>query len=228
MIFVPSGRLTVADTGISGHSLLLRAKVPQKRRSSMRSRVSCWITPRGVLNAESGAVFRARLAEDGDAAYERLCHRMGMENKEFRASLSRNPTAASATCTCCPSCIKREAHKSVYLIDEPSKTSTRSSRRCRIRLFLDASGPDEKRQLILRRMNSPPVDLLRRDEIWLVERTRSIGHAHEAHGLPQVRHLIGQRPAAASSHLAAFRVCRRRWRAERCRRNLRAGSGALS
>ena len=126
------------------------------------------------LNAESGAVFRARLAEDGDVVYERLVTVHGDGNKEFRLPLEQESDGSIRYLHLLPILYwAGGAHKSgVYLIDELEDSLHPKLTEELIRLFLDASGPDERRQLIFttHELHLLRADLLRRDEIWLVEK----------------------------------------------------------
>ena len=97
--------LTVADTGISDICFIEvpRAKVPAEEK--ILDEVEGQLldnTSEAYLNAESGAVFRARLAEDEHVVYERLVTVHGMETRGFGCPSSRNPTVASVISTCCP------------------------------------------------------------------------------------------------------------------------------
>ena len=169
--------LTVADTGISDICFIEvpRAKVPAEEK--ILDEVEGQLldnTSEAYLNAESGAVFRARLAEDEHVAYERLVTVHGDGNKGFRLSLEQESDGSIRYLNLLPILYwagKRQ-HSGVYLIDELEDSLHPKLTEELIRLFLDASGPDERRQLIFttHELHLLRVDLLRRDEIWLVEK----------------------------------------------------------
>ena len=169
--------LTVADTGISDICFIEvpRAKVPAEEK--ILDEVEGQLldnTSEAYLNAESGAVFRARLAEDEHVVYERLVTVHGDGNKGFRLSLEQESDGSIRYLNLLPILYwagKRQ-HSGVYLIDELEDSLHPKLTEGLIRLFLDASGPDERRQLIFttHELHLLRVDLLRRDEIWLVEK----------------------------------------------------------
>ena len=169
--------LTVADTGISDICFIEvpRAKVPAEEK--ILDEVEGQLldnTSEAYLNAESGAVFRARLAEDEHVVYERLVTVHGDGNKGFRLSLEQESDGSIRYLNLLPILYwagKRQ-HSGVYLIDELEDSLHPKLTEELIRLFLDASGPDERRQLIFttHELHLLRVDLLRRDEIWLVEK----------------------------------------------------------
>ena len=98
---LPSGRgLTVADTGISGicYTSVPRDKVPAQDK--VLEEIEDQLTDKtseAYLAAESGAVFRARLGDDGDVVYERLVTSIRTVLTSFVFLSSRNPTGASVT-----------------------------------------------------------------------------------------------------------------------------------
>ena len=169
--------LTVADTGISDICFIEvpRAKVPAEEK--ILDEVEGQLldnTSEAYLNAESGAVFRARLAEDEHVVYERLVTVHGDGNKGFRLSLEQESDGSIRYLNLLPILYwagKRQ-HSGVYLIDELEDSLHPKLTEELIRLFLDASGPDEQRQLIFttHELHLLRVDLLRRDEIWMVEK----------------------------------------------------------
>lgn len=169
--------LTVADTGISDICFIEvpRAKVPAEEK--ILDEVEGQLldnTSEAYLNAESGAVFRARLAEDEHVVYERLVTVHGDGNKGFRLPLKQESDGSIRYLNLLPILYwagKRQ-HSGVYLIDELEDSLHPKLTEELIRLFLDASGPDEQRQLIFttHELHLLRVDLLRRDEIWLVEK----------------------------------------------------------
>ena len=169
--------LTVADTGISDICFIEvpRAKVPAEEK--ILDEVEGQLldnTSEAYLNAESGAVFRARLAEDEHVVYERLVTVHGDGNKGFRLSLEQESDGSIRYLNLLPILYwagKRQ-HSGVYLIDELEDSLHPKLTEELIRLFLDAAGPDERRQLIFttHELHLLRVDLLRRDEIWLVEK----------------------------------------------------------
>ena len=169
--------LTVADTGISDicFTAVPRAKVPAEEK--ILDEVEGQLldnTSEAYLNAESGAVFRARLAEDGDVVYERLVTVHGDGNKEFRLPLEQESDGSIRYLHLLPILYwaGTKQRSGVYLIDELEDSLHPKLTEELIRLFLDASGPDEQRQLIFttHELHLLRVDLLRRDEIWLVEK----------------------------------------------------------
>lgn len=169
--------LTVADTGISGicYTSVPRDKVPAQDK--VLEEIEDQLTDKtseAYLTAESGAVFRARLGDDGDVVYERLVtvHKDGAH--EFRLPLEQESDGSIRYLNLLPILYwagKRQ-HSGVYLIDELEDSLHPKLTEELIRLFLDASGPDEQRQLIFttHELHLLRVDLLRRDEIWLVEK----------------------------------------------------------
>mgnify|MGYP003082882124 FL=1 len=169
--------LTVADTGISGicYTSVPRDKVPAQDK--VLEEIEDQLTDKtseAYLTAESGAVFRARLGDDGDVVYERLVtvHKDGPH--EFRLPLEQESDGSIRYLNLLPILYwagKRQ-HSGVYLIDELEDSLHPKLTEELIRLFLDASGPDEQRQLIFttHELHLLRVDLLRRDEIWLVEK----------------------------------------------------------
>ena len=168
--------LTAADTGISDICFIEvpRAKVPAEEK--ILDEVEGQLldnTSEAYLNAESGAVFRARLAEE-HVVYERLVTVHGDGNKGFRLPLEQESDGSIRYLNLLPILYwagKRQ-HSGVYLIDELEDSLHPKLTEELIRLFLDASGPDEQRQLIFttHELHLLRVDLLRRDEIWLVEK----------------------------------------------------------
>ena len=171
--------LTVADTGISDICFIVvpRVKVPVEEK--ILDEVEGQLldnTSEAYLNAESGAVFRARRAEDGDVVYvyERLVTMHGDGNNEFWLPLEQESDGSIRYLHLLPILYwAGGAHNSgVYLIDELEDSLHPKLTEELIRLFLDASGPDEQRQLIFttHELHLLRVDLLRRDEIWLVEK----------------------------------------------------------
>ena len=169
--------MTAADTGISDICFIEvpRAKVPAEEK--ILDEVEGQLldnTSEAYLNAESGAVFRARLAEDEHVVYERLVTVHGDGNKGFRLPLEQESDGSIRYLNLLPILYwagKRQ-HSGVYLIDELEDSLHPKLTEELIRLFLDASGPDEQRQLIFttHELHLLRVDLLRRDEIWLVEK----------------------------------------------------------
>ena len=169
--------LTVADTGISGicYTSVPRDKVPAQDK--VLEEIEDQLTDKtseAYLTAESGAVFRARLGDDGDVVDERLVtvHKDGAH--EFRLPLEQESDGSIRYLNLLPILYwagKRQ-HSGVYLIDELEDSLHPKLTEELIRLFLDASGPDEQRQLIFttHELHLLRVDLLRRDEIWLVEK----------------------------------------------------------
>ena len=174
--------LTVADTGISDicFTVVPRAKVPAEEK--ILDEVEEQLldnTSEAYLNAESGAVFRARRAEDGNTedgnvVYERLVTVHGDGNNEFRLPLEQESDGSIRYLHLLPILYWAGGAQSsgVYLIDELEDSLHPKLTEELIRLFLDASGPDEQRQLIFttHELHLLRVDLLRRDEIWLVEK----------------------------------------------------------
>lgn len=174
--------LTVADTGIFDicFTVVPRAKVPAEEK--ILDEVEEQLldnTSEAYLNVESGAVFRARRAEDGNTedgnvVYERLVTVHGDGNNEFRLPLEQESDGSIRYLHLLPILYwaGRAQSSGVYLIDELEDSLHPKLTEELIRLFLDASGPDEQRQLIFttHELHLLRVDLLRRDEIWLVEK----------------------------------------------------------
>lgn len=174
--------LTVADTGISDicFTVVPRAKVPAEEK--ILDEVEEQLldnTSEAYLNAESGAVFRARRAEDGNTedgnvVYERLVTVHGDGNNEFRLPLEQESDGSIRYLNLLPILYwaGKSQHSGVYLIDELEDSLHPKLTEELLRLFLDSSGPGEKRQLIFttHELHLLRVDLLRRDEIWLVEK----------------------------------------------------------
>ena len=114
------------------------------------------------------------MAEDEHVVYERLVTVHGGGNKGFRLPLEQESDGSIRYLNLLPILYwagKRQ-HSGVYLIDELEDSLHPKLTEELIRLFLDASGPDEQRQLIFttHELHLLRVDLLRRDEIWLVEK----------------------------------------------------------
>ena len=174
--------LTVADTGISDicFTVVPRAKVPAEEK--ILDEVEDQLldnTSEAYLNAESGAVFRARRAEDGNTedgnvVYERLVTVHGDGNNEFRLPLEQESDGSIRYLNLLPILYwaGKSQHSGVYLIDELEDSLHPKLTEELLRLFLDSSGPGEKRQLIFttHELHLLRADLLRRDEIWLVEK----------------------------------------------------------
>lgn len=174
--------LTVADTGISDicFTVVPRAKVPAEEK--ILDEVEEQLldnTSEAYLNAESGAVFRARRAEDGNTedgnvVYERLVTVHGDGNNEFRLPLEQESDGSIRYLNLLPILYwaGKSQHSGVYLIDELEDSLHPKLTEELLRLFLDSSGPGEKRQLIFttHELHLLRADLLRRDEIWLVEK----------------------------------------------------------
>ena len=174
--------LTVADTGISDicFTVVPRAKVPAEEK--ILDEVEDQLldnTSEAYLNAESGAVFRARRAEDGNTedgnvVYERLVTVHGDGNNEFRLPLEQESDGSIRYLHLLPILYwaGKSQHSGVYLIDELEDSLHPKLTEELLRLFLDSSGPGEKRQLIFttHELHLLRADLLRRDEIWLVEK----------------------------------------------------------
>lgn len=174
--------LTVADTGISYicFTVVPRAKVPAEEK--ILDEVEDQLldnTSEAYLNAESGAVFRARRAEDGNTedgnvVYERLVTVHGDGNNEFRLPLEQESDGSIRYLNLLPILYwaGKSQHSGVYLIDELEDSLHPKLTEELLRLFLDSSGPGEKRQLIFttHELHLLRADLLRRDEIWLVEK----------------------------------------------------------
>ena len=169
--------LTVADTGISGicYTNVPRDKVPAQDK--VLEEIEDQLTDKtseAYLTAESGAVFRARLGDDGDVVYERLVtvHKDGA--REFRLPLEQESDGSIRYLNLLPILYwaGKSQHSGVYLIDELEDSLHPKLTEELLRLFLDSSGPGEKRQLIFttHELHLLRVDLLRRDEIWLVEK----------------------------------------------------------
>ena len=169
--------LTVADTGISGicYTSVPRDKVPAQDK--VLEEIEDQLTDKtseAYLTAESGAVFRARLGDDGDVVYERLVtvHKDGAH--EFRLPLEQESDGSIRYLNLLPILYwaGKSQHSGVYLIDELEDSLHPKLTEELLRLFLDSSGPGEKRQLIFttHELHLLRADLLRRDEIWLVEK----------------------------------------------------------
>lgn len=168
--------LTVADTGISDicFTEVPRAKVPADEGTL--GEIESQLTDSkldGYLMTDDGVAFRVRSSDDG-IVYERLVtvHKDGAD--EFRLPLEQESDGSIRYLNLLPILYwagKRQ-HSGVYLIDELEDSLHPKLTEELIRLFLDASGPDEQRQLIFttHELHLLRVDLLRRDEIWLVEK----------------------------------------------------------
>ena len=169
--------LTVADTGISDicFTVVPRAKVPAEDK--VLDEVESQLTDNRsevYLNAENGAVFRARLGAEGDVVYERFVTVHTGGGNEFRLPLEQESDGSVRYLHLLPILYwaGTKQRSGVYLIDELEDSLHPKLTEELIRLFLDASGPDEQRQLIFttHELHLLRVDLLRRDEIWLVEK----------------------------------------------------------
>ena len=169
--------LTVADTGISDicFTVVPRAKVPAEDK--VLDEVESQLTDNRsevYLNAENGAVFRARLGAEGDVVYERFVTVHAGGGNEFRLPLEQESDGSIRYLHLLPILYwaGTKQRSGVYLIDELEDSLHPKLTEELIRLFLDASGPDEQRQLIFttHELHLLRVDLLRRDEIWLVEK----------------------------------------------------------
>lgn len=108
----------------------------------------------------------------------------------------------------------KRQHSGVYLIDELEDSLHPKLTEELIRLFLDASGPDEQRQLIFttHELHLLRVDLLRRDEIWLVEKNDHRSELTRLTDFPasDIRSVATCSGCTCRVASAAFRVCRRR------------------
>ena len=169
--------LTVADTGISDicFTVVPRAKVPAEDK--VLDEVESQLTDNRsevYLNAENGAVFRARLGAEGDVVYERFVTVHTGGGNEFRLPLEQESDGSVRYLHLLPILYwaGTKQRSGVYLIDELEDSLHPKLTEELIRLFLDASGPDEQRQLIFttHELHLLRVDLLRRDEIWLGEK----------------------------------------------------------
>lgn len=130
----------------------------------------------GLLAASSrqGAFFRVRRESSGEISYERLVARHRNGDRQFELPFDHESDGTIQYLNLLPVLylVGREGSRGVFLVDELEDSLHPKLTEEFLRRFLSATGKNQRRQLIFttHELHLLRSDLLRRDEIWLVEK----------------------------------------------------------
>lgn len=169
--------LPTADTGISGVVFIPveRGKVPlsDDQRDDFEERLIDSGGERYLINGRGGA-FRVHREENGEVVYERLVTTHQDGDRRFELSLDQESDGTVRYFNLLPILYSagQQDSRGVYLIDELEDSLHPKLTEELLRRFLGATGEDQRRQLIFttHELHLLRSDMLRRDEIWLVEK----------------------------------------------------------
>ncbi len=176
--------LSTADTGICDvlFTRVGREKVPIPDEMLDQFEAQLDGGDEGFLASISseGAVFRVRREEGGGVSYERLVTKHRDGDKHFELTLDQESDGTIRYLNLLPILYwaGQQNSQGVFLIDELEDSLHPKLTEELLRRFLSATGEDQRRQLIFttHELHLLRSDMLRRDEIWLVEKR---GHNSE-------------------------------------------------
>lgn len=176
--------LSTADTGICDvlFTRVGREKVPIPDEILDQFEAQLDGGGEGFLASTSseGEVFRVRREEGGEISYERLVTKHRDGDKHFELPLDQKSDGTVRYFNLLPILYSagQQDSRGVYLIDELEDSLHPKLTEELLRRFLSATGEDQRRQLIFttHELHLLRSDMLRRDEIWLVEKR---GHNSE-------------------------------------------------
>lgn len=174
--------LSIADTGVTdiGFVKIDRAQVPavesdlEEIEKQLHARDDAAI----FIRAEGGDAFEATWEEGPGVVYQRLVTTHGaLEDDEkgcFRLPLSQESDGTSRFLNLLPifMILNAKGRRGLFLIDEFEDSLHPRLTTHLLNRFLEGTGEDQRRQLIFstHEVQLMRADLLRRDEIWLVEK----------------------------------------------------------
>lgn len=180
---VMGAELSTADTGICDvlFTRVGREKVPVP--DEVLDHIEAQLVDsahEGFLSVGEGSVVRVRRDEAGDVSYERLVTVHKDESGEFELFLEQESDGTMRYFNLLPILYwaGQQDSRGVFLIDELEDSLHPKLTEELLRRFLNATGADQRRQLIFatHELHLLRSDMLRRDEIWLVEKR---GHNSE-------------------------------------------------
>lgn len=175
--------LSTADTGICDvlFTRVGREKVPVP--DEVLDHIEAQLVDsahKGFLSVGEGSVVRVRRDEAGDVSYERLVTVHKDERGAFELFLEQESDGTMRYFNLLPILYwaGQQNSRGVFLIDELEDSLHPKLTEELLRRFLSATGEDQRRQLIFttHELHLLRSDMLRRDEIWLVEKR---GHNSE-------------------------------------------------
>ena len=175
--------LSTADTGICDvlFDPVEREKVPMpdEMLSHFESQLGDDNEAFLANNISEGAVFRMRREENGEVSYERLVTKHKDGNEQFKLPLDQESDGTIRYLNLLSILYRTEQQNNsgVYLIDELEDSLHPKLTEELLRRFLNSTGNDQRQQLIFttHEVHLLHCDMLRRDEIWLVEK-----HGHNS------------------------------------------------
>ena len=180
---VMGAELSTADTGICDvlFTRVGREKVPVP--DEVLDHIEAQLVDsahEGFLSVGEGSVVRVRRDEAGDVSYERLVTVHKDERGAFELFLEQESDGTMRYFNLLPILYwaGQQNSRGVFLIDELEDSLHPKLTEELLRRFLSATGEDQRRQLIFttHELHLLRSDMLRRDEIWLVEKR---GHNSE-------------------------------------------------
>lgn len=180
---VMGAELSTADTGICDvlFTRVGREKVPVP--DEVLDHIEAQLVDsahEGFLSVGEGSVVRVRRDEAGDVSYERLVTVHKDESGEFELFLEQESDGTMRYFNLLPILYwaGQQDSRGVFLINELEDSLHPKLTEELLRRFLNATGADQRRQLIFatHELHLLRSDMLRRDEIWLVEKR---GHNSE-------------------------------------------------
>ncbi|WP_455158704.1 AAA family ATPase [Schaalia cardiffensis] len=180
--FAMSQGLSVADTGVTGIGFvdIDRAQVPvvesdlEEIEKQLRAHVHTAI----FIHADDGDAFEATWNEKTGVAYKRLVTTHGASECDgsecFRLPLSQESDGTARFLNLLPlfMILNAKGRRGIFLIDEFEDSLHPILTTHLLNRFLEGTGKDQRRQLIFstHEVQLMRAGLLRRDEIWLVEK----------------------------------------------------------
>lgn len=174
---VMGAELSTADTGICDvlFTRVGREKVPVP--DEVLDHIEAQLVDsahEGFLSVGEGSVVRVRRDEAGDVSYERLVTVHKGERGAFELFLEQESDGTMRYFNLLPILYwaGQQNSRGVFLIDELEDSLHPKLTEELLRRFLSATGEDQRRQLIFttHELHLLRSDMLRRDEIWLVEK----------------------------------------------------------
>lgn len=174
---IMSTGLPTADSGICGVTFAPvereKVPVPDDELDQFEEQLVNDGDERYLINGRGGA-FRVRRENDGAVSYERLVTIHQDDGRRFELPLEQESDGTIRYLNLLPILywVGREDSHGVFLIDELEDSLHPKLTEELLRLFLRATGEEQRRQLIFttHELHLLRSDMLRRDEIWLVEK----------------------------------------------------------
>lgn len=174
---VMGAELSTADTGICDvlFTRVGREKVPVP--DEVLDHIEAQLVDsahEGFLSVAAGSVVRVRRDEAGDVSYERLVTVHKHDHGAFELFLDQESDGTMRYFNLLPILYwaGQRNSRGVFLIDELEDSLHPKLTEELLRRFLSVTGEDQRRQLIFttHELHLLRSDMLRRDEIWLVEK----------------------------------------------------------